>query len=176
MIDHKATIGFLLVLFTLLPNGGRAQTDLAGAEASFLYIASTLQSFRNTGRLANNPGIDGADLEAFIELLETYYQEFTNNFGGNSAMCQFYMDPENGRMEIGEKAKLSFSFLPDLEDRIQYYIVIEAQFQEDLAIEFGGILQENVNQKRSASMSSQRLPSSEFDEAAVISFLDSACI
>ena len=86
------------------------------------------------------------------------------------------MDPENGIMEIGEKAKLSFSFLPDLEDRIQYYIVIDAQFQENLAIEFGSILQENVNQKKSASMSSQRLPSSEFDEAAVISFLDSACI
>ena len=176
MIDCKAMLGFLLVISTLLPATGRTQSDLTGAETSFLYIASTLQSFRNTGRLANNPGIDGADLEAFLDLLETYYQEFTKNFGSNSAMCQFYMDPENARMEIEEKARLSFSFLPELEDRVNYYLVVDREFQENLETEFGSILQANVNQQKLSSRSNQRLPSSEFDEAAVINFLDSACI
>ncbi len=176
MIDGKAMLGFLLVISTLLPATGRTQSDLTGAETSFLYIASTLQSFRNTGRLVNNPGIDGADLEAFLDLLEMYYQEFTNNFGSNSAMCRFYMDPENGRMEIEEKARLSFSFLPELEDRIKYYLVVDSQFQENLETEFGSILQANVNQQKLSSRSNQRLPSSEFEEAAVINFLDSACI
>ena len=91
-------------------------------------------------------------------------------------MCQFYMDPENGRIEIEEKARLSFSFLPELEDRVNYYLVVDREFQENLETEFGSLLQANVNQQKLSSRSNQRLPSSEFDEAAVINFLDSACI
>ena len=61
---------FTFIFFFLIANASSAQSTIAGAEASFSYIASTLQSFRHTGRLVNNPGIDGAELEAFIDLLD----------------------------------------------------------------------------------------------------------
>ena len=149
---------------------------IESAENSFKYIANSLQIFHTTGRLVNNPGIDGADLEAYIELLETYYEEFSRGFGSDSTLCQFYLDPENGRMTIEEKAELSFSFLRSLEQRIERYIAIDAEFQDMVIEEFGSFLLRNINEAKVTAVSNQRLPSTEFDEAAVISFIDTMCI
>ncbi|MBS24961.1 MAG: hypothetical protein CMQ28_04900 [Gammaproteobacteria bacterium] len=137
---------------------------------------STLRTFRETGRLVNNPGVDGSDLEAFIELLDFYYDQFSSGFNSDSAMCRFYRDPDNGRMTIEERAEISFSLLRELPDRIERYITVDEDFQNELADEFGTFLLDNINQIKIASLSNQQLPSSEFDEAAVISFIDSACI
>lgn len=153
-----------------------AQSGIESAEASFKYIASTLQTFRTTGRLVNNPGIDGADLEAYIELLDFYYEQFSSGFNRDSAMCRFYQDPENARMTIEERAELSFSFLRDLDDRVSLYISVDEEFQEMLEREFGSMLLRNVGERMLTAVSSQRLPSSNFDEAAVISFIDSMCV
>ena len=171
----------ILVIGITNPGGGVAaqssleQTSLESAEASFRYITSTLQSFRTTGRLVNNPGIDGADLEAFIEVLETYYGEFSRGFNSDSPMCRFYRDPENGRMTIEEKAELSFSFLADLEIRRARYVAVDVEFQQSIVTEFGSILLRNINERKISSTSNQRLPASEFDEAATINFIDSVC-
>jgi len=165
------TIGFLLSISVT-----HAQPALESAESSFNYINSTLQTFRNTGRLVNNPGVDGADLEAFIELLEFYYDQFSSEFNRDSAMCEFYLDPENGRMTIEERAELSFSFLRDLDDRIARFLRTEEEFQNELADEFGTFLLDNINEVKAESVSNQQLPSSEFDETAVISFIDSMCV
>jgi len=169
-------LNLVAVLFFCWVSNSSAQSTIASAEASFSYVASTLQSFRNTGRLANNPGIDGADLEAFIDLLEFYYDQFSSGFSRNSPMCQFYMDPENSRMTIEDKAALSFSFLRDLEDRVELYLSVDEEFQNQVVDEFGSFLLDNINEDKLQSSNSQRLPSSEFDEAAVISFIDSMCI
>ena len=91
-----------LVLFHL--NSGLAQTEISDAEQTFVYISSTLNIFKTTGRLVNNPGIDGSDLESFIELLEYYSEEFSKEFNADSAMCGYYLNPENSRMTIEEKA------------------------------------------------------------------------
>jgi len=139
-------------------------------------VHSTLRTFRETGRLVNNPGVDGSDLEAFIELLDFYYEQFSSGFNSDSAMCRFYRDPDNGRMAIEERAEISFSLLRELPDRIERYITVDEDFQNELADEFGTFLLDNINQIKIASLSNQQLPSSEFDEAAVISFIDSACI
>lgn len=163
-------------LFFYGVNSSIAQSAIASAEASFSYIASTLQTFRNTGRLVNNPGIDGADLEAFIDLLEFYYDEFSRGFNRDSAMCQFYLDPENGRMTIEDKAALSFSFLRDLDDRVELYMSVDEEFQNQVVDEFGSFLLDKINADKLESSNSQRLPASEFDEAAIISFIDSMCI
>ena len=53
---------------------------------------------------------------------------------------------------------------------------VNKDFKEELADEFGTFLLYNINQVKKQSVSHQRLPSSLFDEAAVISFLDSMCI
>ena len=150
--------------------------SIESAEASFRYVHSTLSTFRDTGRLVNNPGVDGSDLEAFIELLDFYYEQFSSGFNSDSAMCRFYRDPDNGRMTIEERAEISFSLLRELPDRIERYITVDEDFQNELADEFGTFLLDNINQIKIASLSNQQLPSSEFDEAAVISFIDSACI
>jgi hypothetical protein len=169
----------LPILAVLVPHGALAaqqgQSGVSSAEASFGYINTTLQVFRNTGRLPNNPGIDGADLEAFIDLLQVYYQQFSRDFNRNSAMCTFYMDPENGRMTIEDRAELSFSFLPDLDTRIQRYLAIDAEFQQMLIDEFGSLLLANINRLKLETRSNQRLPVANYDESAVISFLDSVC-
>ena len=167
---------FTFILSFLIANASSAQSTIAGAEASFSYIASTLQSFRNTGRLVNNPGIDGADLEAFIDLLDYYYDQFSSGFKRYCPMCQFYMDPENGRMTIEDRAGLSFSFLRDLDDRVELYLSVDEEFQNQVVDEFGSFLLNNINEDKLLSSNSQRLPSSDFDEAAIISFIDSVCI
>ena len=145
------------------------------AEASFHYIVSTLKTFSDTGRLVNNPGIDGADLEHFILLLEQAYQDFSADFNSESAMCRFYRDPENGRMTIEERAEISFSYLRDLDARVERIAAANSNFREELELQFGRIVLENINTTKLKSMSSQRLPASEFDEAATISFLDAMC-
>jgi len=139
-------------------------------------VHSTLSTFRDTGRLVNNPGVDGSDLEAFIELLDFYYEQFSSGFNSDSAMCRFYRDPDNGRMTIEERAEISFSLLRELPDRIERYITVDEDFQNELADEFGTFLLDNINQIKIDLLSNQQLPLSEFDEAAVISFIDSACI
>ena len=178
----KRVSPLVLVFFTalLVVPGSLAQqaqvtvASTASAESSFKYIANTLTAFRTTGRLTNNPGIDGADLEHFILLLDEYYNQFTQGFGSNSAMCSFYRDPENGRMTIEERGELAFSFLRDLPARLDRYISIDQDFQDEVEIQFGSILKDNINVIKLDAVSNQRLPASEFDEAAKINFADTA--
>jgi hypothetical protein len=53
---------------------------------------------------------------------------------------------------------------------------VDAEFQDTIEYEFGRILLNNINQQKLSSSSNQRLPTLEFDEAAVISFIDSVCV
>ena len=152
-----------------------AADDIEDAEASFNYISSTLQTFRGSGRLVNNPGIDGSDLEHFIALLDEAQLSFSQRFNSESAMCRFYRDPENSRMTIEDRAELSISFLRDLADRVTLYISANAEFEEAVEDQFGRIVLDSINAIKFDSVSNQRLPSSAFDEAATINFLDSMC-
>lgn len=152
-----------------------AADGIEDAQSSFSYISSTLQAFRASGRLVNNPGIDGSDLEYFIALLDEAHLSFSRQFNSESAMCRFYRDPENGRMTIQQRAELSFSFLRDLADRITVYVSANAEFKEAVEDQFGRIVLDNINVIKLQSVSNQRLPSSTFDEAATINFLDSMC-
>ena len=52
-------------------------------------------------------------------------------------MCGYYLNPENSRMTIEEKAQISFSFLTSLETRVEQYLTVNEDFQEELAEEFG---------------------------------------
>lgn len=165
----------LLVGGAGLPSRAAEQSTLASAESSFIYIASTLQTFQRTGRLAENPGIDGADLEHFIELLETFYAEFRRDFGRDSAMCSFYMDPNNGRMTIEDRAELGFSMLRDLADRNARYVAVDAEFQAEVEDHFGGRLLAAINDTKATAVSNQRLPSAVFEQSRIINFLDTAC-
>ncbi len=170
------SVSFVCLLLVWSAPMVKAQSSIESAEQSFRYINNTLQTFRNTGRLTNNPGVDGSDLEAFMGLLEFYYEEFSSEFNSNSSMCQFYRDPENGRMTIEERAEISFGLLRDLDERIQRYIATDEEFQNEVADEFGTFLLDNINEIKTESVSNQQLPSSQFDEAAVISFIDSVCV
>ena len=152
-----------------------AADGIEDAQASFTYISSTLQTFRGSGRLVNNPGIDGSDLEFFIALLYESHLSFSREFNSESAMCRFYRDPENGRMTIQERAELSISYLRDLADRITLYISANAEFKDNVDDQFGRIVLDDINVIKVKSVSNQRLPSSAFDEAATINFLDSMC-
>lgn len=165
----------VVVLFLFSNQGVMAQESLASAESSFKYIANTLDKFRGTGRLVNNPGIDGADLEPFIDYLQDFYQQFSQSFSSDSAMCRFYRDPENSRMTIAERAELSFTYLRALEARVDRFISIDEEFQDMLEDQFGSILLRNITVIKVDSISNQQLPASDFDEAAMISFLDTMC-
>ena len=169
---------FKLITLTLLvvySNSCLAQVGVSDAEQTFAYISSTLNTFKTTGRLVNNPGIDGSDLESFIDLLEYYFAEFSDDFNAESPMCGYYLNPENSRMAVEEKAQISFSFLNSLEARIEKFLAVNEDFQEELAEDFGTFLLDNVNKLKPQSVSQLRLPSSLFEEAAAINFLDSYC-
>lgn len=169
-------VSMLLCSFSIQSSLAADSTaSLASAEASFRYIASTLRSFRDSGRLVNNPGIDGADLEEFFRFLSDFYAQFSRDFGADSAMCQFYTDPENSRMTIEERAEIGFSFLWDTDDRVARYLAVDGDFQETMEREFGSILLANINTIKQEAISNQRLPTSNFDEAAKINFADTAC-
>ncbi len=173
-LSKKVLTCYLLGLMCM-PSWLVAAEDIADAEASFKYIASTLQTFRDTGRLVNNPGIDGSDLEHFIALLDAAYSRFSRGFNSESAMCNFYRDPENGRMTIEERAEISFSYLRGLDARLELYLAANAEFKERVDEQFGRIVLDNITAIKKTSGSNQRLPSSAFDEAATINFLDSMC-
>ncbi len=168
---RAAQLLFLIALSPLL-YGAEATED---AQASFNYISSTLQTFRGSGRLVNNPGIDGSDLEHYIALLEVAYQNFSREFNSESAMCRFYRDPENARMTIEERAELSALYLRSVDSRIELFASANREFQDEMLEQFGRIVLDNINAAKLNSVSNQRLPSSTFDEAALISFLDTMC-
>ena len=169
------TVGVQIFLLTILSPPLIAAEATDDAQASFNYISSTLQTFRESGRLVNNPGIDGSDLEHFIALLEDAYEGFSKDFNSDSAMCSFYRDPENGRMTIEERAELSFLYLRSIDARIELFDRANREFEEAVIDQFGRIVLENISSIKQDSLSNQRLPSSSFDEAATISFLDAMC-
>lgn len=173
LIPATSAIPLLILLALSTPLLAAEASD--DAQASFTYIASTLQTFRGSGRLVNNPGIDGADLEHFIALLEQSYERFSSDFNSESAMCHFYRDPENARMTIEERAELSQLYLRSPEARAELFATANSEFLEEVEMQFGRIVLDNINAIKLESRSSQRLPSSSFDEAATISFLDAMC-
>ena len=170
----------VLVKVTLLLSSSSANSQSApvaveSAQHSFNYIISTLNTFHSTGRLVNNPGIDGADLEAFIDVLDAYREEFSFGFNLDSAMCQFYLNPENGRMTLEEKTDIAFSFLANLKSRLERYVGVDRDFQQTLKNEFGSLILSQIQRQSVTAVSNQQLPASSFGEAAVIGFVDSAC-
>lgn len=169
----------LLVLAGLFSVPAYAQPTsqkLESAQQSYRYLSNVLSTFKATGRLLNNPGIDGADLEAFVSLLNFSYQDFSKNFSPNSAMCQFYLNPENGRMTLEEKAEIAFSFLPDLEGRVRRYQRVDTEFKQELEREFGRLVLDKIENQKKSAVSNQQLPTAVNGEAAVIAFIDSACV
>ncbi len=168
--------GLLLLSVFLWLQISHAQSELASAEDSYKYIATTLQTFRRTGRLANNPGVDGADLEHYLELLQTYYEEFRRDFGPDSAVCTFYLDPENGLMTIEDRAEQSFSRLRNLTERNARYIAVDREFQVEMEDHFGSILLDAINAAKDSVESNHRLPSANFEQSVIISFLDTTCV
>ena len=175
-MNKKSTFITLLVLLVGSIPISNAQTEILDAEQTYLYISSTLYTFKTTGRLVNNPGVDGSDLESFLELLEFYSDEFSDEFNSDSSMCEFYLNPENSRMTIEERAQVSFSFLRSLDERVEHYLFVNGNFQEELAEEFGTFLLDNINQAKKQLASHLRLQSASFDEAAAVNFLDSTCL
>ena len=166
----------VLILPVLIFGSGLAQIDNGSAESTFKYLANTLQVYRTTGRIAVGLGLDGADYEHFLAIVEGAYEEFSRDFSSDSAMCQFYLDPENFRMTIEGRAELSFSFLGDLDVQATRYRQIDDDFLNLIEREFGTILLEDLLAAKAQAVSNHRLPSSSFDEAAVINFADTACI
>ncbi len=142
---------------------------------SFSYVKSTLDMFNSTGRLVKNPGIDGADLEAFVAVLAEFDQAYRKEFSLNSPMCRFYLDPNNARLTIEERADIAFSTLSSLDRRIAAFKEISTRFVAQIELDFGTLVMDNIRDFARTSTSYLQLPTSNFDEAAVISFIDSAC-
>ena len=72
----------LFALLLVLGELGEQREVTAQSERSafslglFSYVHDTLSAFEATGRLEPNPGIDGADIEAFVALFESYRTQF----------------------------------------------------------------------------------------------------
>ena len=119
-IIGKTSGSVLLVVALTAPFQAIAQpssdiADVADVESTFKFVANVLATYRRTGRLLDAIGIDGSEYIHFIQLLESSYGDFTRDFSAASEFCQFYQDPQNGIMEIEERAMLGFQYLPDLQ-------------------------------------------------------------
>lgn len=173
----RGRVGFIAVsvFFQFMLASVSAAQSVEDADQAFAYIKSTLDTFNGTGRLVKNPGIDGADLEAFIAVLDEFDLAFRQEFSNNSALCRFYLDPNNSRLTIEERAEIAFSTLSSLDRRVANYKGLVEEFAAKIRDEFGSIVLENIQEFEKTAVSYLRLPSSNFDEAAQISFIDSAC-
>lgn len=177
---HKTSSARLSVfvvsfLSQLLLLSSSVAQSIGDADQTFAYIKSTLDTFNGSGRLVNNPGIDGADLEAFIEVLTEFDLAFRQEFSSKSAMCTFYLDPNNARLTIEERAEIAFSTLSGLSERVERYKEIAQEFAARIEVEFGSMVLGNIKDLETVAVSYLHLPASDFDEAAQISFIDAAC-
>jgi hypothetical protein len=64
------TLGGLSAQKVQAASGDSAGVERLSSLGLYSYVRDTLNTFEKTGRLEPNPGIDGADIEAFIALLE----------------------------------------------------------------------------------------------------------
>ena len=87
-----------------------ASGDSAGVErlsslGLYSYVRDTLNTFEKTGRLEPNPGIDGADIEVFIALLERSLAMFDAIELGNCARFERLsgMTKESIEQEFGTR-------------------------------------------------------------------------
>ncbi|MEX2130802.1 MAG: hypothetical protein WD772_04900 [Pseudohongiellaceae bacterium] len=121
------------------------------------------------------PGLDGSGHEDFLDLLRSVYVSFTQGIGTDSAMCRIYLDPENGRMELEERAVLAVSFLPPLVYRLQRFREIDLQFQQTVTDSYGGALLATIETQKFQVGSYEYLPTWEFNAAEAVHFADTAC-
>ena len=63
------TLGGLSAQKVQAASGDSAGVERLSSLGLYSYVRDTLSTFEETGRLEPNPGIDGADIEAFIALL-----------------------------------------------------------------------------------------------------------
>ena len=64
------TLGGLSAQKVQAASGDSAGVERLSSLGLYSYVRDTLSTFEETGRLEPNPGIDGADIEAFIALLK----------------------------------------------------------------------------------------------------------
>lgn len=64
------TLGGLSVQKVHAGQGDSVDAERLSSLKLYSYVRDTLGTFETTGRLEPNPGIDGADIEAFIALLQ----------------------------------------------------------------------------------------------------------
>lgn len=166
------------LLLMLVVQSGQAATEeeaIASAEASFKFIASSLQHFQRSGQIDSVLGLDGSEYEDFLALMRSSYGEFKQGFERGSALCRFYLDPENGRIEIEERANMGMQYLPALSARLQRYREVDARFQEMLVNSFGGGLLNRIQNLKYQATSYEYLPSWDLNAAEAIQFADTAC-
>jgi hypothetical protein len=171
----KAGVMGISLLCQLLLMSSSAAQSIEDAQKSFAYIKSTLDTFNGSGRLVNNPGIDGADLEAFILVLNEFDLAFRTEFSSDSPLCTFYLDPNNARLTIEERAAIAFSTLSSVARRVDRFKRVAQEFAERIQSEFGSIVLGKIETLEETAVSYLQLPSSNLDEAAQISFIDAAC-
>lgn len=167
----------LLVAVLAAPFQAIAQPSsaIADVESTFKFVANVFGNYRRTGRLLDAIGIDGSEYIHFIQLLESSYGEFTRDFSVESQFCQFYQDPENGIMEIEERAMFGFQYLPDLSVRLEYFQRLHRQFEQDVQESYGGQVLERIRVIKTDITSFEYLPARELDAAEIVNFADTAC-
>ncbi len=179
----RASVPWTLFLLSMLlaSAGASGQSDpdsrseSQSAEASYAYLQQTLQSYRQTGRLANNPGIDGAELEVFIDLLDQHHRRFAKDFHVDSAMCTSYRNSEDGEQSDVERARASLALLPTPGELVTHFLASDRDFQNELEYEFGRIVLENINRAKYALSNELALPIEAMDDASLAAFVAVAC-
>jgi hypothetical protein len=168
---------FLLAAWLLVsaPSASGQQEQVVSAEQSFKFIASTLQSYSRDGRIQSEIGIVQDRLKDFIDLLKLHYREFTEGFSPASNFCNFYRDPDNGLIEIEERAVLAFQYLPTLPRRQERFLNVDQKFRQQVEASFGAAVLATIEQMKPQARHFEYLPLGEMYGEDMINFADTAC-
>ncbi|MFM1895449.1 MAG: hypothetical protein RLZZ385_523 [Pseudomonadota bacterium] len=170
----KQVCAALLVAGMILPvPSAVAQTELD--DATFRFVAASLQAVRREGQFPAALQLMDGQAVLLLDLLDQSYHRYKQGVEPDSPFCRFYMDPENGRMEIEERAAKAFLYLPPLASRLERYHQATLEFEDKVRRGLGDSVWTHIAAARLQAASFEYLPSWELAAEEKIHFADTVC-
>lgn len=152
-----------------------AEEAADGIEASYKFIAGSLQQYRRDGRLPVDFGLSQEQQVRLVSLMQVAYAGFRRGLEVDGRFCRFYLDPQNGRIELEERALLAMNYLPSVTARMEHYRATELGFQQQVREIFGAGLLEVIESRKHEVGSYEYLPVLELDGAESVHLADTFC-
>lgn len=158
-----------------LPAASQAQDAATVAETTFKWVAATLRSLDREGALPATLALPDGRQDVFIALLREAYAGYTRGIAPNDPFCRYFLDPENGRVELEDRATRGFGLLPPLADRLRHFAEVTEALRTGVIAQVGGETWTAIEAQRRSAVSFEYLPVWALDAAERVHFADTAC-